>query len=49
MRELLSQARLRSYARAVSKADNRLHILAFYGAFAILALVVFGILPNHPF
>ncbi|WP_315832755.1 hypothetical protein [Bradyrhizobium prioriisuperbiae] len=50
MRELLSEARLHSYARSVSpKADDRLHTIALYSAFTVIALVVFGTLSFHPF
>lgn len=50
MRELLSQVRLHSYARSVApKSDDRLHTVALYGAFAMIAIVIFGTLSYHPF
>jgi hypothetical protein len=43
-------AQIRSDARATSApADDRVHMLAVYGAFALIAAIVFGTLPYHPF
>jgi hypothetical protein len=48
MRELSAEARL--YARSLSgRAGHGLHTAALYGAFAIIAAVVFGTLSVHPF
>jgi hypothetical protein len=50
MRELSAEARLHLYARSLSgKAGNGLHAAALYGAFAVIAAVVFGTLSVHPF
>jgi hypothetical protein len=50
MRELSAEARLHLYARSLSeRAATRLHVAAFYGAFAVIAAVVFGTLSYHPF
>jgi hypothetical protein len=50
MRELSAEARLHLYARALSgRAERRLHAAALYGAFAVIAAVVFGTLSYHPF
>lgn len=50
MRELSAEARLHLYARSLSARGGRgLHIAALYGAFAIIAAVVFGTLSVHPF
>ena len=50
MRELSAEARLHLHARSLSgRAGHRLHIAALYGAFALIAAVVFGTLSVHPF
>jgi hypothetical protein len=50
MRELSAEARLHLYARALSgRTERRLHAAALYGAFAVIAAVVFGTLSYHPF
>jgi hypothetical protein len=50
MRELSAEARLRWYARSLSgRAATRLQMVALYGAFALIAAVVFGTLSYHPF
>lgn len=50
MREISAEARLHWYARSLSgRTTQRLHAAALYGAFAIIAAVVFGTLSYHPF
>ena len=50
MRELSAEARLHLYARSLSGRTARgLHAAALYGAFALIAAVVFGTLSVHPF
>jgi hypothetical protein len=50
MRELAAEARLHWYARSLSRrATRKLNVVAFYGAFAMIAAVVFGTLSYHPF
>jgi hypothetical protein len=50
MRELSAEARLHLYARSLSGRTGRgLQTAAFYGAFAVIAAVVFGTLSVHPF
>lgn len=50
MRELSAEARLHLHARAVSGRTGRgLHAAALYGAFALIAAIVFGTLSVHPF
>jgi hypothetical protein len=50
MRELSAEARLHFHARALSaKTELRLHTVALYSAFALIAAVVFGSLSIHPF
>ena len=50
MRELSAEVRLHLHARALSgRTARRLHAAALYGAFAIIAAVVFGTLSYHPF
>jgi len=34
---------------APGSSDNRAHMLAVYGAFALIAAIVFGTLSFHPF
>jgi hypothetical protein len=50
MRELSAEARIHFYARSLSgRAGRGLHTAALYGAFAMIAAVVFGTLSVHPF
>jgi hypothetical protein len=50
MRVLSAEARLHLRARALSgRTGNGLHAAALYGAFAVIAAVVFGTLSVHPF
>ena len=50
MRELSAEARLHLYARSLSRGTGTgLHAAALYGAFAVIAAVVFGTLSVHPF
>jgi hypothetical protein len=50
MRELSAEARLHLYARSLSeRTASRLQVAALYGAFAVIAGVVFGTLSYHPF
>ena len=50
MRELSAEARLPLHARSLSrKTGTRFHAAAFYGAFALIAAVVFGTLSVDPF
>ena len=50
MRELSAEARIHLYARSLSgRTGRRLHTAALYGAFAMIAAVVFGTLSVHPF
>jgi hypothetical protein len=50
MRELSAEARLHLYARSLSGRTGRsFHTIALYGAFAVIAAVVFGTLSLHPF
>jgi hypothetical protein len=50
MRELSAEARLHLYARSLSKrAGAGFHAAALYGAFALIAGIIFGTLSVHPF
>jgi hypothetical protein len=50
MRELSAEARLHLYARSLSgRAGGGIHAAALYGAFALIAAVIFGTLSVHPF
>jgi hypothetical protein len=50
MRELSAEARLHLYARSISgRTTKKLHAAALYGAFVMIAAVVFGTLSYHPF
>jgi hypothetical protein len=50
MRELSAEARLHLYARSLSRRNGTgLHAAALYGAFALIAGIVFGSLSVHPF
>jgi hypothetical protein len=49
MREISAEARLHFYARSLRRPGNSFHLAALYGAFAVIAAVVFGTLSVHPF
>ena len=49
MRELSAEARLHLYARSLSRKTGTGYAAALYGAFALIAGVVFGTLSVHPF
>ena len=50
MRELSAEARLHLYARSLSgRTATGIHMAALYGAFALIAAVIFGTLSVHPF
>jgi hypothetical protein len=50
VRELSAEARLHFYARSLSRrARSGMHLAALYGAFAVIAAIVFGTLSTHPF
>jgi hypothetical protein len=49
MHELSAEARLHLYARALRQNSRGVHLAALYGAFAVIAAVVFGTLSMHPF
>jgi hypothetical protein len=50
MRELSAEARLHFRARTLSgRTEARLHTVALYSAFAVIAAVVFGTFSIHPF
>jgi hypothetical protein len=50
MRELSAEARLHLCARTLSRrSGSGFHAVALYGAFALIAAVVFGTLSVHPF
>jgi hypothetical protein len=50
MRQLSAEARLHLYARSLSRrTGNGFHAAALYGAFAVIAAIVFGSLSVHPF
>jgi hypothetical protein len=50
MRKLSAEARLHRYARSLSGRTSRgIHLVALYGAFAVIAAVVFGTLSIRPF
>ena len=50
MRELSAEARLHLYARSRSgRTRTGIHMAALYGAFALIAAIVFGTLSVHPF
>ena len=44
-----SQTRASRPRSAVANSDSRLHTLATYGAFLLIAGIVFGTLPFRPF
>jgi len=50
MRERSAKARLHLHARSLSrKTGTGFHAAALYGAFAVIAAVLFGTLSAHPF
>jgi hypothetical protein len=52
MRELSAEARLLLYARSLAprgRVGARMHLVALYSAFAVIAAIVFGTLSVHPF
>jgi len=50
MRELSAEVRLHLRARSLSgQTGTRFHLTALYGAFAVIAAIVFGTLSVHPF
>ena len=51
MRQLSAETRLHLHARSLSRrtTEARLHTIALYSAFALIAAVVFGTLSFHPF
>jgi hypothetical protein len=50
MRELSAEARLHLHARSLTgRTRARIHLIALYGALALIAGVVFGTLSVHPF
>ena len=49
MRELKAEARLHLIARSLRRESASVHLAAVYGAFAVIAAVVFGTLSVHPF
>jgi hypothetical protein len=52
MRQLSAEARLHFHTRSLSSrrtTEARIHTLALYSAFALIAAVVFGTLSFHPF
>jgi hypothetical protein len=52
MRELSAEARLHLHARSVAPSRRigaRLHLVALYSAFAVIAAIVFGTVSMHPF
>jgi hypothetical protein len=49
MRALSAEARLHRLARSLRRNSGSVHHAALYGAFAVIAAVVFGTLSVHPF
>jgi hypothetical protein len=50
MRELSAEARLHLYARSLSgRTGTGFHMATIYGAFTLIAAIVFGTLSVHPF
>jgi hypothetical protein len=50
MRELSAEARVHLYARSLTRRTGTgFHAAALYGAFAMIAAVIFGTLSVHPF
>ena len=46
MRDIVSDVQVRATS---AQAEDRLHVAAGYGAFAMIAAIVFGTLSHHPF
>lgn len=46
MSDIVSEAHAQT---ASAQAEDRMHTLAVYGAFVLIAAVVFGTLSYHPF
>jgi hypothetical protein len=46
MRDIVSETRFRATS---AQAEVRMHTLAVYGAFALIAAILFGTLSYHPF
>ena len=50
MRDIVSGIEAHTRVTAASEeSDDRFHTLAIYGAFALIAAIVFGTLSYHPF
>ena len=50
MRQLSAEVRMQLHARSLSeRTARRLHAVALYSAFAVIAAVIFGTLSYHPF
>jgi hypothetical protein len=50
MRELSAEARLHLYARSLSgRTGTGIQMAVLYGAFTLIAAIVFGTLSVHPF
>lgn len=50
MRASLPRAGTQAEARTISESpEDRFHTFAVYGAFALIAAIVFGTLSFHPF
>jgi hypothetical protein len=49
IREISAEARLHFYARSLKRTRRGFHLAALYGAFAVIAAVVFGTLSIYPF
>lgn len=49
MREITAEARLHLYARSLKRTGTGFYLAALYGAFAVIAAIVFGTLSIHPF
>lgn len=46
MRDIVSEAQARASS---AQTEDRMHMLAVYGAFTLIAAIVFGTLSFHPF
>lgn len=50
MRDIVSGIEARTRVTSASaQPEDRIHTLAVYGAFALIAAIVFGTLSYHPF
>jgi hypothetical protein len=50
IRELSAEIRLHLHARALTRrSGSRIHPVALYSAFVVIAAIVFGTLSIHPF